>query len=104
LLRFVGRRPARRHGSPKVPRLPPRPRAPGFPGPADHTVTAATALPGRRDAAEINDQIIDRSIFIDPETQEPLPLDQQAAQAETRIDGTYLLRKIDGVWKVAAEE
>jgi len=67
----------------------------------EHSITLVSASSG---AAEIQDRIIDRGFFVDTATQEPLPPDQQAAQPETEIVGTYLLRNIDGVWKVTAEE
>jgi len=67
----------------------------------EHSITLVSAT---SDAAEIQDRIIDRGFFVDATTQEPLPPDQQAAQPETEIVGTYLLRNIDGVWKVTAEE
>jgi hypothetical protein len=69
-------------------------------GPADHAVIIVSATP---DEAVIQDKVVDHSIFVDPTTREPLPPDQQAATQNTEIDGTYYLRKIDGVWKVVNE-
>ena len=65
-----------------------------------HSVQLVRATP---DEAEIHDELLDRGIFIDPITQEPLPPDQQAASPETKIQSDYILRKIDGVWKVVEE-
>jgi hypothetical protein len=51
------------------------------------------------DDAVIHDHIVDHSIFVDSTTREPLPADQQP-NPNAEIDGTYYLRKVDGVWKV----
>jgi hypothetical protein len=67
-------------------------------GPADHAITIVSAT---SDDAVIHDKVVDHSLFIDPTTREVLPPDQQGARTE--IDGTYYLRKVDGVWKVVGE-
>jgi hypothetical protein len=61
-------------------------------GPADHEITLVSAT---AEDAVIHDKIVDHSVFIDSTTREPLPPDKQGARTET--DGTYYLRKIDGV-------
>ncbi len=65
----------------------------------DHSITIVSATP---EDAVIYDRMVDHSVFVDPTTRELLPPDKQATP-DTEIDGTYHLRKIDGVWKVVEE-
>jgi hypothetical protein len=69
-------------------------------GPEDHSVTITSAT---SDQAVIHDDVVDRSVFVDPTTKQPLPADQQSATPTPLISGDYNLRKIDGVWKVVSE-
>jgi hypothetical protein len=69
-------------------------------GPEDHSITILSASP---EEAVIHDDVVDRSIFVDPTTKQPLPPDQQAATPAPLISGDYYMRKLDGVWKVVRE-
>jgi hypothetical protein len=67
----------------------------------EHSIQLIEATP---DEAEILDRLIDRSVFVDPTTKEPLPPEQQASKPQAEVPTTYYLRKIDGIWKVTNEE
>jgi hypothetical protein len=68
-------------------------------GTEDHSVTILSATP---DDAVIHDLVVDRGVYVDAMTREPLPQDQQA-KPDTEIDAIYHMQKIDGIWKVVNE-
>jgi hypothetical protein len=69
-------------------------------GPADHSVTLISATP---EDAEIYDNLVDHSVFVDPTTREALPPDQQASSGGTELPSYYHMQKVDGVWKVVGQ-
>jgi hypothetical protein len=47
-------------------------------------------------SATLEDEYVNRSVYVDPRTKEPLP----RTSAPTRVRQTYQYRKISGVWKI----
>ena len=56
-----------------------------------YTITLTSAL-----TASVDDQFIDHSVRLDPNTRQPVEQDPNH-----KVHNTYTLRKVDGQWKVA---